>query len=173
MKIFYDMDNTIAEMSRALGGIYSGRQKDYYTFKEMTRKEIVSRLHEKDFFLNLTIIQNSQSVMRKLVKNGEDVYILSQPMINDYCIEEKNIWLNRFFPFIPAHKRFFTFDKFLLSNKGRLLIDDNIEHLTHWEKEGGIGICFQRGYNKQWQGTSIKYHKEIFDIIDKLRNPSF
>lgn len=166
--VFYDMDNTIAEMSKNLEGISSGRLTDYYNQGKMTQEEKISKLHEKGFFQELGIIQNSQAVLKKLVKMGYDVRILSQPMINDICINEKNYWLDKFFPFIPRHKRFYTFDKYLLANTGRVLVDDNISHLKVWQDNGGTSICFQRGYNKNWEGTSIKFHKEIIQILEGM-----
>jgi 5'(3')-deoxyribonucleotidase len=89
-------------------------------------------------------------------------------MINDYCIDEKNSWLDRHMEFIPRHKRIYTFDKFLLANKNRILVDDNIQHLEEWRSRGGIAICFIRGYNKDWKGLSIKEHYDIFELLEYL-----
>ncbi len=166
--VFYDMDNTIAEMSKPLVGISSGRLRDYYAREIQSEQETITKLHQEGFFQNLTIIQNSQAVLKKLVKSGYNVKILSQPMVNNYCIDEKNYWLEKFFPFIPRHQRIYTFDKYLLAGNGRVLVDDNLSHLASWENCGGIGICFQRGYNKDWEGYSIKYHKDVFQILENI-----
>ena len=166
--LFYDMDNTLAEMSRPLVGISSGRLLNYHAREIQSEQETITKLHQEGFFQNLTIIQNSQAVLRRLVKTGYTVKILSQPMVNNHCIDEKNYWLEKFFPFIPRHERIYTFDKYLLANTGRVLVDDNISHLADWEEYGGIGICFQRGYNKNWKGYSIKYHKDIFQILEEI-----
>ncbi len=165
IKIFYDMDNTLAEMSKQLEGIYSGWLKEYNHRDPKQQEIIVNRLHEEGFFQNLTVIRDSVWVLKRLVNLGYYTGIISQPMINNYCIDEKNYWLNKYFPFIPRHRRIYTFDKYLLANFGRVLVDDNIHHLREWQKNGGIAICFQRGYNKEWNGITIKSHREIFQIL--------
>ncbi len=167
MLIFYDMDNTIAEISKKLTGIYSGRLKDYSP--PTMEKEIIGKLNTEGFFQDLTVIQGAGSTLKKLIKTGHDVRILSQPMERPSSIDEKNYWLNKIFPFIPRHKRIYTFDKYLLAGKGRILVDDNISHLTKWSEYNGLSICFERGYNKNWQGIfSIKKHKEIFQILEDI-----
>ncbi len=167
MLMFYDMDNTIAEMSKKLSGIYSGCLKDYCPAG--TEEEAKEKLNTEGFFQDLTVIQGAGSTLKKLIKIGHDVRILSQPMERYSSIDEKNYWLNSFFPFIPRHKRIYTFDKYLLAGKGRILVDDNISHLTKWSDYDGLSICFERGYNKNWQGIfSIKKHKEIFQILEDI-----
>lgn len=162
--IFYDQDNTIAEMSLELSDKYSGHLKSYYANCPKEEKRILDKLHTKGFFENFLTIGDSVKVLRNLNKKY-NLFILSQPMINDYCIDEKNSWLNRHMEFIPRHKRIFTFNKYLLANTGRVLVDDNIKHLTEWEQNGGIAICFQRGYNKNWKGLKIKKHYEILTLL--------
>ena len=164
--VFYDMDNTIAEMSRKLTGIDSAGLEDYYYGNPA---EVQVALRQRGFFQDLAVIGNAIEVISALAKdNRYDVRILSQPMTTAYCIDEKNYWLNRFFPFIPRHKRIYTFDKWILSGMGRVLVDDNPSHLIPWKAVGGIGICFQRGYNKSYEGLSIQRHHEIFQLLEKL-----
>lgn len=165
--VFYDQDNTIAEMSKELSGKYSGHLKSYYAKNPEEEKEILKKLHTKGFFKNFLTIGDAVKVLKKINKKY-NLFILSQPMINNYCIDEKNSWLNRHMEFIPRHKRMFTFDKYLLANKNRILVDDNIKHLTEWQKNGGIAICFERGYNKNWNGLKIKKHYEIFELLEKI-----
>lgn len=167
MKIFYDMDNTIAEMTKALEGIYSGHKKDYYNSDRMTQEEIVQELTRTGFFEELTTIRNSQRTIRKLIDLGHEVYVLSQPMAENLsqCIAEKDAWLDKHFPMIDKDKRIFTHHKYLLADKDRILIDDNIGHLGQWIEHGGIGICFIRGYNKTWNGLYIKEHQDIFNFL--------
>ena len=164
--MFYDMDNTIAEMSEALVGINSKELNDYY---HVNSEEIQETLHKRGFFKELAIIGTARATIEHLVEDkGYDVRILSQPMVNGYCIDEKNYWLDNFLPCIPRHKRIYTFDKWLVAGEGRLLVDDNISHLTQWEEYGGIGICFQRGYNKNWRRRTITDHDEIFQVLEAL-----
>ena len=167
-QIFYDMDNTMVEMSKPLSGKYSGNLKSYEATTISEEKEIIRKLHKKGLFSSFKPIHDSQRVIKKLVKNGYEIGVISQPMINKYCIPEKNFTLRKYFSFIDRKKVTYTFSKNLLANNDRILIDDHIGHLTNWEKMGGIAICFIRGYNKSWQGLSIKKHNDIFKLLEKL-----
>lgn len=169
MIIFYDMDNTIVEMQKKLTGISSGRSKQYEAKNEAEKMEIINKLNTEGFFQDLTIIQRANSVLKKLVNNGYDVRILSQPMERPSSIDEKNYCLNTFFPYIPRYKRIYTFDKWLLAAPGRILVDDNVSHLLQWEENKGLSVCFRRGYNKHYHGIGIKHHSEIFQLLESLK----
>lgn len=168
LQVFYDMDNTLFEMSKHLVNSYSGRIKSYGSVNGVSEEEIVKKLKTEGFFAKLKPIQNSQTTLRKLQKEGYEIGIISQPMITDYCIKEKNGSLEKYFPFIDRRKVTYTFDKYLLAGTGRVLIDDHIGHLEKWEKMGGTAICFIRGYNKKWKGLKIKKHQEIYELLEKL-----
>ena len=164
MIIFYDMDNTITEMSLPLEGIPSEKLTDYYNGSSLTQQEKLEKLHKKGFFKNFKPFKSAIRTIKLMVRLGCDVRIISQPMINNYCIDEKNAWLDRYLPEIPRHKRFFTFDKEILSGQDRILIDDNITHLTKWQQAGGIAIGYERGYNKTFP-LLIREHKEILSLL--------
>jgi len=165
---FYDMDNTIVEMSKYLVNSYSGRIKSYGSINGISEEEIVKKLHEKGLFAKFHPIQNSQATLKKLSKIGYTINIISQPMINEHCIMEKNYTLRKHFPMVDLRNVTYTFNKYLLAGNGRVLIDDNIDHLEKWEKMGGIAVCFVRGYNKNWKGLKVKKHQEIFKLLEKL-----
>jgi len=172
LQLFYDMDNTLFEMSKPLVGSYSGRIKSYGPVNGISEKQILKELHKEGFFAQLKPIQNSPAILRKLDKMGYNIRILSQPMINEYCIKEKNDSLKKYFPFFDLRKATYSFDKFLLAGNGRVLVDDHIHHLENWQKNGGIAVCFERGYNKNWKGFSIKKHNEIFELLEFLEERS-
>lgn len=172
LMLFYDMDNTIAEMHKKLTGRYSGHIKQYDPQDEIEEQQILNALNTEGFFTDLAVINNANRVLKQLVLKGYEVYILSQPMPRPTSIDEKNYWLDKFFPFIPRYKRIYTFDKWLLAGENRILIDDNTENLLQWTQHRGTAICFIRGYNKNYKGRSIKQHKEIFQILEKLEKDS-
>jgi len=168
--VFYDADNTLFEMSYHLVGIHSGKVKSYGATNNVSIDEIMRKLHQKGLFAQFKPIYRSQQVIRKLSKKGYDIGIISQPMVNDFCVPEKNQTIQKFFPQINLEKVTYTFQKFLLAGNGRLLIDDHVEHLEKWEKMGGIAVCFERGYNKNWKGLKIKKHSEIFELLENIEN---
>jgi len=168
LELFYDMDNTLFEMSKPLVGSYSGKIGSYGKVNGLTNEQIIERLHQEGFFEQLTPIQNSPTILKRLDKAGYTIRILSQPMINEYCIKEKNNSLKKYLPFFDLRKATYTFDKYLLANNNRVLIDDHVHHLETWQENNGIAVCFSRGYNKSWQGYKIKKHKEIFELLEHL-----
>jgi 5'(3')-deoxyribonucleotidase len=167
-EIFFDMDNTLLEMSKPLSGVHSGRLASYHAKTQAEEDRIVAKLHQKGLFKSFKPIYRAPSAVRRLIKNNYPVGIISQPMINEHCIAEKNYTLQKYFPEIDMKRVTYTFQKYLLANNNRILIDDHIEHLENWEKNGGIAICFERGYNKKWKGLRIKKHSELFSIIKNL-----
>ena len=166
--VFYDMDNTLLEMSEHLVGQKSGRVKIYGALKNVSLNQIMEKLHTKGLFSQFKPIYRSQPAVRNILKKGYEVGIISQPMINDYCVPEKNKTLKKYFPEIDMTKVTYTFQKHLLAGYGRILVDDHTEHLEKWEKMGGIAVCFTRGYNKNWKGLRIKKHSELLGIIKQI-----
>ena len=167
-EIYYDMDNTIVEMSKHLVNIYSGRVRTYGAVKDITIDDIMSKLHTKGTFARFKPIYRVQQTLRKLVKKGYSINVISQPMINKYCVPEKNYTLQKYFPMISLKNVSYTFQKYLMAKENRILIDDHIDHLIKWSENGGIAVCFERGYNKNWKGLKIKKHSEIFQILQQL-----
>lgn len=161
--VFYDMDNTLAEMSEKLQGVKSAELNDYYSGN---RAEILRKLESKGFFEDLKLIDNASEVIKQLIDKDYDVRILSQPMNTPHCIDEKNYWLDTFIPYIPRYKRIYTFDKWLLAGYGRILIDDNVSHLDQWGANKGTPVCFFRGYNESYKGIGIHRHDEIFEVLE-------
>lgn len=166
--IFFDMDNTLVEMSKPLSGTYSGRLKSYYAKTQAENDRIVKKLHTKGLFKKFKPIYRAPSAVRNILKKGYNVGIISQPMINEHCVPEKNYTLNKYFPEIDMTKVTYTFEKYLLAGTGRILVDDHVEHLEKWEKMGGIAVCFTRGYNKNWKGLRIKKHSELLGLIKAI-----
>jgi len=162
------MDNTLLEMSKPLSGVHSGRLASYHARTQAEENRIVKKLHQKGLFKSFKPIYRAPSAIRRLIKNNYPVGIISQPMINEYCIAEKNYTLQKYFPEIDLRNVTYTFQKYLLAKNNRILVDDHIEHLENWEKNGGIAICFKRGYNKKWKGLKIKKHSELLGIIKNL-----
>lgn len=168
-KIFFDMDNTIVEMTKGVNPkTNSGICRSYDC--EVSNKYLMQRLNEKGFFENLKPIYRATETVRTLAKDKDfEIYILTQPMPNTYSTEEKYKWILKHLPEIPIQNIIPTFHKYLLAGEGRILIDDSMKHLEKWEKEGGRAICFVRGYNKNWKGEKIQAPWSAKKILEMVK----
>lgn len=145
-RIFVDMDGTLAEW---------------------IENESTDVLYEKGYYENLKPNKFLLQVVKRLIKKGENIYILSS-FLNDskYALEEKNNWLDRYLPELSKDNRLFVKygeNKTTVIPDGvskfDYLIDDYSKNLFDWKDAGGVSIKFLNGINnksKQWQGLSVK-----------------
>lgn len=159
-RIFVDMDGTLAKWNNV---------------------DMPDVLYEKGYFENLEANNNLVQEVRNLIKEGEDIYILSS-FLNDskYALEEKQNWLDKYLPEINYSRRIFveygnkksksiqngiTFSDFL--------IDDYTKNLLDWKEAGGTGIKFLNGINHTkgtWQGFLLKNDEEIENSLKQIIN---
>jgi len=108
-----------------------------------------SRMYEKDFFFDLKPVDGALVAVRKLIRMGFDIWILTQPLADCFdSYTDKVKWVGLHFPEL-VNKIIMTQDKGLHS--GHYLIDDNSEKWKEkFEKNGGKFVHFEydRGKNK-------------------------
>lgn len=130
-KIYFDMDGVLAKW-----------QIDA-KFEE---------IFEPNYFKNLPK-WNGYHLLKELLKKYKNkIYILSAYLTDvPYPLEDKNSWLNKFFPEIEKTHRIFVpygHDKNdFVDAKDCILIDDFSKNLFSWEESGGIGIKYINGIN--------------------------
>lgn len=134
---------------------------------------------KKGVFLEMKPQMKVIKAIKRLIKNGEDVYILSA--INKetpWAKEEKNAWLDIYLPMITPDKRIFTIvgeSKTDYVPGGvrptDTLIDDYNVNLEAFSKFG-IAIKLLNGFNnsKSWNGVSVRANGTIKDIVNVLTN---
>lgn len=158
MRIFIDMDGTLAEW------------KNIESNKE---------LYQKDYYYSLKPNINILNETKKLIEDGKNIYILSSFLTDsEFALKEKNLWLDKYLPELPREKRIFvpygdSKYKYLPSKitPSDYLIDDHTKNLLDWQQAGGIGIKFLNGINHingVWQGLLLKEDDNIsknFDLI--------
>lgn len=154
-KIFYDMDNTIALFS------IKGREG-----------ESLEKMYEKDFFNNLKVIENSQLVLKLLVKIGHEVHILSACIDSEHCEKEKLEWLEKHFPFIKKENIHFLpvgqnkaehIKNLGIEVKDSYLVDDYSKNLNEWSKYNGIPVKKRFSEKGGWNYI-VRNHVDIFNI---------
>jgi 5'-nucleotidase len=96
-------------------------------------------LHEKGFFLNLPPMPGAIKYFQKMLDDGYDLVIVTQPPRKaDYSIKEKRQWIQERFPNYDLSNMIFCHRKNLI--RGDLLIDDKPGHLLEWKSMNPKGI---------------------------------
>lgn len=150
-RFFIDMDGTLAE------------------WRDIKSN---SELYQKGYYESLKPNNCLLEEVKKLIKEGKDIYILSSFLSDsDYALKEKNIWLNKYLPELPVQKRIFVpygdvKYKYLPSKITSFdyLIDDHTKNLLDWKEAGGTGIKFLNGINHikgVWQGLLLREDENI------------
>lgn len=159
--IYYvDMDGTIARF-----------------YDEMNYLE---KMYEKGFFRGLAAFQNVVEAIQDLVKNGEEVHVLTSVIESDYCKSEKDQWLDEYLPCIPKENRHYVgygISKAhcgIIVDENAILLDDYNKNLEEWRRAGGTAVKLINNVNNLgrigplWNGYSIRYDEPHQHIITKL-----
>lgn len=154
MKIFFDLDGTLADFDNA-GGI--------------------SKMYQKGFFYNLKPYRNGLEIVANLQRGGNDVYILSACIDSPYCKKEKIKWIKKYLPFIKKQniylipvgmsKAGFVKKMFGKIDKNFILFDDYKVNLYEWKKENGIAVKCGKQYKVRPYPQVIEWNKKMLDII--------
>lgn len=118
--------------------------------------------------------------VKRLIENGQEVYILSAYNANfPNTRAEKDHWLDRYLPEIDTAHRIYT----LVGQKktdyvpggvhiADVLLDDYNKNLEAWAEVGGTGIKLLNGLNNRntWSGVSVRANGTIKEIVDVLLN---
>jgi 5'(3')-deoxyribonucleotidase len=98
-------------------------------------------LRSEDFFEDLPVIEDSQQVLREMVKEYE-IFIATAAMEFPNSFGPKYRWLRRHFPFLNPRNFVFCGDKSILH--ADYLIDDQAGHFRRFQ---GEGILFTAPHN--------------------------
>lgn len=157
-RIAIDMDEVMADAVAEHLSRYNRDYEEQITIEELEGKwlwEIVSidrhaalegYLRSDDFFEELTVMPESQRVMRRLQEKYE-VFIATAAMEIPTSFAQKFRWLERHFPFIPPSHIVYCGDKGIL--RADFLIDDNPRQLQRFQ---GTGILYSAPHNAKVKG---------------------
>lgn len=154
MRLFFDMDNTLADFD-GNGGL--------------------DRMHEKGFFRNLKPYANVVDTMKALYTANLPIFILSACIDTEYCRTEKIEWLAEYLPFIPK-------ENIILVNVGEskakaiggtltttdVLFDDYKVNLNTWVESGGTAVKCGKVYKKDRNYKQVIEFVGIADILATL-----
>jgi 5'(3')-deoxyribonucleotidase len=162
-RIFIDMDGVLAR---------------FYD-----QAKYLERMWEKDFFWLLEPYTNTVDMVKELLRQEYEIYILSACNPDSFAMEEKDRWLDLYLPEIPQQNRLFCYvgenkaDKVPNGiRKGDVLIDDYTHNLLLWEEVGGTGVKFINNVNglgrkgPEWNGAKIAYDDTVYVNIEALKS---
>jgi 5'(3')-deoxyribonucleotidase len=157
--LLIDMDCILVDMLPWWLGEYSRLSGEKITLRNIVEYEVrnlISNpslfdkiLHTRGFFSNLPPMPGAVKYLNKLIEEGYDIVILTQPPRKaDYAIKEKRIWMQRYFPSYGLANMVFAHRKDLVD--GCLLFDDKPSHLEHWKDAHpeGITATIEYPYNR-------------------------
>lgn len=145
--------------------------------------DTAERMYDKGFFLNRPPLKGNINFIKLLIKDKRyNVYILSSLLAdNEYIVDEKNAWLDKYLPEITMNNRIFVpegvaKDVFIktrikgVSRAENILIDDYTVNLLKWQQAGFKGVKMDNGINNTRGSWITKHPKEI---ISHLGNPKY
>ena len=156
LRILIDMDDVVADTTkrfldwyeRDFGVRYTSEQLHGFKLSEIVppehKQKVLMYPHQKDFFKDLPVIEDSKEVIEALNKKHE-VFIVSAAMEFKHSLYDKFEWLDEHFSFIPWKRRVFCGDKTIA--KGDVLIDDHDFNLSVF---AGRAIVFTAPHNAHY-----------------------
>lgn len=148
--IALDMDEVIADVVPKFLDYY---EKDFGTrpdkgkywgkkiYEQVNAGHIRNYLHDKGFFLDLPVMEDSQEVVKWLTEHYE-VFIVTAAMEFRNSLEDKYDWLQANFPFIHWKNFVCCGDKSII--KADYMIDDHVRNLLKFD---GKGLLYTASHN--------------------------
>ncbi|MBR2044719.1 MAG: hypothetical protein IJ958_01125 [Agathobacter sp.] len=151
------------------------------TLNEFRKIDTLETLYEKGYFFGLEPNWNVINAIKKVVAEESEkieVYILSSVLSDSkYALQEKNAWLDKYLPEIPAERRIFPpcgedKKKYVpggVSEKD-FLLDDYTNVLRMWNPPGK-GIKLMNGINGTkgtWQGDKLSINKSAEELKNNI-----
>lgn len=151
--------------------------KRFFIDIDGTLSEYISKEYpwwlEKEIFRDLPPQWEVINAVKKLIENGNEVYIITAYHKHTPQVKEDKIyWLNKFLPKVKEDHMIFTFcgeNKTSYVPGGikptDILLDDFNRNLENWRDEGGLAIKLLNGLNSKesWNGLYA-----TFETVDKI-----
>lgn len=172
-RIALDMDEVLADIyakfkfyfERDLG--WKPKWEDYAggkIYELEGAKHIRDYLYADGFFADVTVMPNSQKVVKELVEHY-DIYIVTSAMEFRNSLADKYDWLNAHFPFIHWKKYVMCGDKSII--QADYMIDDHVRNLKTFD---GKGLLYTASHNvnnedytrvNNWMEVRAFFEKEL------------
>lgn len=182
LMLVIDMDEVLTDLSDTIRLIVNKdfnknypkgfNQNYWWEDYKIEKSYFESLLNEEGLFLNLKPIEGAIETLTKLNEEGFDIHILTCPQYtNGNCFISKVKWIKEYLPFINIQTHFHTTgNKGLFAKEGRLILDDNVSYLDNFQKNGGISVAFDQGWNKDFQGHRVYNWNQFYNLVHLLNN---
>lgn len=135
-------------------------------YPDLTPEQVFEPIYTKSFWEKITPMEDSQYYLKRLIKDGHKVYILSAA--NFETSDAKVEKLLKLFPFLDWTKIILAYDKQMI--QGDVLIDDGIHNLKGGQYQK---LLFHQPHNAEIDETqygAIRVHswKEIYEWISRF-----
>lgn len=178
LTILCDADDTvenllihwIAELNKRYGlniqkeDVHSWNLSDTYSM--LKPEQVYEPIYRKEFWKQITPMEDSSYYMQKLIQDGHDLYIVTAA--NFETSDAKVARLLELFPFMSWKKIIAAYHKQMI--RGDVLIDDGVHNLVNGQY---YKILFHQPHNasideKQYGITRVRSWKEIYRIISDI-----
>ncbi|MFF2016175.1 5'-3'-deoxyribonucleotidase [Paenibacillus sp. NPDC058177] len=170
-RIAIDIDEVMADTAISHLELFNLEHGDNVTLEELQgttlvnirperREEIESYYESEQFFRQLSVIPDSQKVIRELQKHYE-IFIATAAMEVPASFQAKYEWLKEHFSSIPDSHIVFCGDKSIIH--ADYLIDDNVKQLKRFK---GTGILYSAAHNIFETGyTRVNNWLEVQELL--------
>src|SRR5574343_735427 len=155
-EVYLDMDGVLCNFESQCRKLF---RKDFHHTE--TLDEFIQRHTKKKFWISIhqtqglfwstmePLNENTLEIVEKFKESCSHVHILSAPAKDPNCVAGKNLWLDKYIGEDIISKRIFDVHKYKYASPGRILVDDNRDHINKWIQGGGTGILFdtKRGFD--------------------------
>ena len=166
MLYIVDMDGTIVDFVGAMVDEHNKISGTNLSKEDIDEWDLTpfgiktSTWQKPGFFYNLKPFEGAIEVLWKMYQNGNQIWIASDSMGQNFVETDKTKWIEEHIPFVRGVV--FTGRKWELP--GDILIDDSPEQL---EKFSGITIKFNQPYNKH---VKADHAVDSWKDIDRMVN---
>ena len=177
LKLFFDMDETVVNLTESVIEEYNKDFKDNYDYKQnrsywwsdtpAPRSYYEKILQKESVFLRAKPVKGMIETIERLHKEGFEIHIITYPTRESkFCAYEKYEWIKKYLPWFDAQKYLHcSGNKQLMASWDRVLIDDNPDYLSSWNIFG-TSICFgDYGWNENYKGIKVT---NAIDLHDKI-----
>lgn len=147
MRVFVDMDGVLADFFSELAKLAKYPVAHWKDLNQRGVEEALQEIHGTNFFYNLPMFPQTNTLIQSIVNIAGSFSILSSPLTGDEenCAWQKKQWIKSKLILQPE-EIIINKDKHLWA-AGNILIDDYSHNIYNWEKHGGYGIKWQANEN--------------------------
>jgi len=173
IRIYFDMDGIMAgympALHAAFGVPYKATSADYPyplgswhllgTFRKrngVSNRQFGKVVNDPEFWANLPILEDGMALLQDCIATfgKKSIYIATNPGKNYGAKIGKCQWLMKNIPEVSADKVYLLTDKYLLSTRESVLIDDCDENVANFENavstSKGKAFLYPRLWNKSY-----------------------